>query len=201
VGLLNADDRYAPWALSAVAEAARARPECGIFYGKQAVIDAASRRWTVYPLGDFARLPNNMCIAHPAMFVKKSVYEKHGTFDASYKIAGDWDFALGLYRAGECFCPIDTVLTAFDNAGKSSIPSRRLLAENRKVYFRHLSFPSALRKTVKAELKYLGRKALDVSGAYEIYARWRDKRLLTVEASGTYTGSLNEVWNVLSGGR
>jgi glycosyltransferase involved in cell wall biosynthesis len=200
VGLLNADDRYAPWALSAVAEAVRGRPENGVFYGKQAVIDAASFRWTVYPLGNPAQLPDSMCIPHPAVFVKKSVYEKHGAFDASYKVAGDWDFVLGLYLAGERFCPIDTVLVAFDNDGVSSVPSRQLLAENRRVYFRHLNFTSAALRTGKSELRYWGRKLLDVSGGYRTYARWRDERLLEVEASGAYKGSLDEVWDVLSGG-
>jgi hypothetical protein len=131
------------------------------------------------------------------MFVRKSVYEKYGAFDASYKITGDWDFALRLYRAGEQFYPIDMALTAFNNAGVSSVPSRRLLLENRRVYFRHLSFKFAAWKAVRAELKYWGRKLLDVSGAYRAYTRYRDKELLKVEASGTYTGSLNEVWNAL----
>jgi glycosyltransferase involved in cell wall biosynthesis len=196
VGLLNADDRYAPWALSTVAEAARAHEEYEIFYGKSVVLDAELGRWTVYPLGNPARLPHSMCVSHPAMFVKKSLYERHG-FDASYKIAGDWDFALRLYRAGEGFYPIDTVLTAFSNAGISSIPSRRLLAENRRVYFRHLGWSSALWKAIRAELKYWGRRLLDVSGAYRAYARYRDERFLTVEASGIYTGSLGEVWDAL----
>ncbi|MDR2180785.1 MAG: glycosyltransferase [Synergistaceae bacterium] len=197
VGLLNADDRYAPWALSAVAEAMREHPEIGVFYGKQVVIDEISRRWTVYPLGDPAGLPDSMCISHPAMFVRKSVYEKHGAFDASYKITGDWDFVLRLYRAGERFYPIDTVLTAFDNAGVSSVPSRRLLAENRRVYFRHLSLLSAAWKATRLELKYWGRKFLDTSGSYRLYSRYRDSRLLKVEISGTYTGSLKEVWDAL----
>ncbi|MDR1979025.1 MAG: glycosyltransferase [Synergistaceae bacterium] len=197
IGILNTGDRYAPWALSTVAEAARAHPECGVFHGKLAVIDETLSRWTVYPLGNSARLPRNMSIAHPATFVRKKMYEKHGLFDAAYKIAGDWDFALRLYLAGERFCPIDTVLTAFDNAGVSSVPSKRLLAENRRVCFRHLRFTSALRETIKGELRYRGRKILDLLGGYRAYVRYRDKRLLKAEASGAYTGSLNEVWNAL----
>jgi glycosyltransferase len=30
--------------------------------------------------------------AHPAMFVKKTVFQKHGLFDIKYKIAGDFDW-------------------------------------------------------------------------------------------------------------
>jgi glycosyltransferase involved in cell wall biosynthesis len=195
VGILNADDRYAPWALSTVASAALAYPEEGVFYGKVAVTDEALHKWTVYPLGDPRRLSNNMSVAHPAVFVKKNLYEKYGLFDDSFKLAGDWDFMLRLYKAGERFCPIDKVLTAFANSGASSVPSIQLLRENRRVYFRRLDFMSAVKKTMKMGLKYCGRKTLDAVGAYRLYSRYRDENLLQVEASGTYIGSLEDLWN------
>jgi len=187
IGILNAKDLYAPWTLSSVAEAVECHPECGVFYGRMATIDAALRKWTVYSLGNHERLTNNMCIPHPATFVRKSLYERHGLFDESYAIAGDWDFALRLYLAGERFCPIGKVLTAFDNAGISSVPSRRLAAENRRVYFKHLDFITALRNTIKMELRYCGRKTMDALGVYRAYTRYRDDKILQVEASGSYT--------------
>ena len=194
VGILNANDLYAPWALAAVAEAADARPECGVFYGRAAIVDAAQRKWTIYSRspGSHKLLTNNMSIPHPAAFVRKSMYERYGLFDDSYTIAGDWDLMLRLYVAGERFRPIGKVLAAFDNSGVSSTPSRRLAAENRRVYFKHLDFISALRKTIKMELRYCGRKALDFMGAYRTYARFRDDKILRVDASGEYTG--DEMW-------
>ncbi|MDR1874149.1 MAG: glycosyltransferase [Synergistaceae bacterium] len=196
IGLLNADDLYAPWAFRTVAELAR-RPDCGVFYGKQVILDREFRRWTVYSLGDFRQLPEHMNVAHPTVFVRKGVYERHGLFDVGYGIAGDWDLMLRLYRGGERFCPVDKVLAAFDNAGVSSIPSRRLLRENRKVYFRHMDFLPAAWRTAKMELRYCGRKILDVSRAYRLYGRWRDKKLLQVEASGTYD-SVGDIWESLA---
>ena len=192
IGILNANDLYAPCALATVAKEALSHPECGVFYGRVAVIDAALRKWTLYSPGNHERLTNNMCIPHPATFVRKSLYERHGLFDDGCAVAGDWDFMLRLYLAGERFRPIGKVLAAFDNAGVSSVPSRRLAAENRKVYFKHLNFISALWKTIKMELRYCGRKALDVMGVYRAYARFRDDKLLRVDASGTYTG--DDLW-------
>ena len=194
IGILNADDLYAPWAIATVTETADAHPECGVFYGRVAIIDVALRKWTVYSQspGNHELLPNNMSIPHPTTFVRKSLYERHGLFDESYAIAGDWDFMLRLYRAGERFCFIDKVLAAFDNAGISSIPSRRLAAENRRVYFKHLDFISALRNTIKMELRYCGRKAMNVMGVYRTYARFRDNKILLVDASGAYTG--DDIW-------
>jgi glycosyltransferase len=31
---------------------------------------------------------------HPTLFLRKEVYEKHGLFDTSFKISGDYDFML-----------------------------------------------------------------------------------------------------------
>ncbi|MDR2175477.1 MAG: glycosyltransferase [Synergistaceae bacterium] len=201
VGILNADDCYAPWTFGTVAEASRLHPECGVFYGKLAVIDEARRRWTVYPLGDHERLPNHM-IAHPAAFVRKNLYEKHGFFDESYKIAGDWDLFLRFWLAGEGFCPIDRVLTAFRNAGLSSRPTRRLVRENRAVYRKYrgkiagLSGAAYFGKTVREELKYWGRKGMELSGLYGLYSRYRDARLLNAEGWGAYDGP-ESLWNAV----
>ncbi|MDR2529261.1 MAG: glycosyltransferase [Synergistaceae bacterium] len=199
VGILNADDQYAPWAFSAVAKAEAAYPDYGVFYGKMAVIDKARRRWTVYPLGDSARLTEGMGVPHPAVFVRRALYEKHGLFDTSFKVAGDWDFMLRLHLAGERFHPIDKVLAAFANTGVSSQVSGRLAAENRRVCFKRLKFSSATRNVVKMELRRLGRKVLELLGVYQAYGRYRDAKILRAEASGAYGSSLDEVWAALGG--
>jgi glycosyltransferase involved in cell wall biosynthesis len=36
--------------------------------------------------------------AHPALFLKKEVYQKHGNFDTSFKIAADYDFMLRILK-------------------------------------------------------------------------------------------------------
>ena len=38
--------------------------------------------------------------AHPSMFVKKSLFERHGLFNASYKIAGDYEFVARIFSRG-----------------------------------------------------------------------------------------------------
>jgi hypothetical protein len=42
------------------------------------------------------------------------------------------------------------------------------------------------KKILRAELKHWGRKGLELSGLYGLYSRYRDGRLLSVEASGVY---------------
>ncbi len=196
IGILNADDQYAPWALATIAKAYSDNPGCGVFYGKLAVVDEERRKWTVYPLGDPTRLKDRMSIAHPAVFVTRGMYEKHGFFDERYKIAGDWDFMLRLFTAGEKFCPVNKVLAAFTNSGVSSVPSRRLIVENREIYNKYLTRPSALAKNVKMELKYLGRSFIDRTGLYNLYSRFRDGRILSVEGTGEYLDH-NVLWTAI----
>jgi glycosyltransferase len=38
---------------------------------------------------------------HPTLFLRKEVYEKHGLFDTSFKIAGDYDFMLRVMTVPE----------------------------------------------------------------------------------------------------
>ncbi|GHS88551.1 hypothetical protein AGMMS49957_10260 [Synergistales bacterium] len=186
VGIINADDMYAPWTLRTVDEASRRHPEGGVFYGKMARLDRASRKWTVYPLRRHSELLNRM-IGHPAVFVRNSVYKKQGFFDDGYKLVGDWDFMLRLYKAGEIFCPIDKVLAAFGDNGASSRPSLLLANENMAIYQKYLPRFAALKKILKTEIKYWLRLGIDALGLYPAYARLRDKRLLSVEKSGLYS--------------
>lgn len=197
VGILNADDLYAPWALETVAEACRDHPEAGVFYGKLAVVDEARHQWTVYPVGDHGRLLSHMSIAHPATFVRRSVYDRFGVFDPSFRVSGDWDLMLRLIRSGVCFQPVDRVLTAFRNSGVSSSYSRRLLAENRRIYETVLSRSAARKAILKMNLKCWGRRLIDLLGFSGIYAHWRDRRL-RVEETGEFSGDFQSLWRLLS---
>lgn len=198
VGILNADDLYAPWTLETVGEAYRENPEAGVFYGKLAVVDEARGAWTVYPIGDHRHLLSSMSIAHPATFVARSLYRRHGFFDPAFRVSGDWELILRLFRAGERFCPIDRVLTAFRNSGVSSAYTPRLLAENRRIYEAALPRSAAWRAILKMNLKCWGKRLIDTLGLSESYARYRDGRLLNVERSGNFSGDFDMLWRDLA---
>lgn len=198
VGILNADDLYAPWALETVAEACRQNPEAGVFYGKLAVVDEARGRWTVYPVGEHRRLLGRMSIAHPATFVARSLYGRHGFFDPTFRVSGDWEFILRLFRAGEGFCPVDRVLTAFRNSGVSSAYTPRLLRENRRIYETVLPPSAARRAILRMHLKCWGKRLLGTLGLSGLYARWRDRRLLNAEKSGVFDGQFEALWRDLT---
>ena len=186
IGILNADDFYAPWALSTVAEMYAAHSEYEIFYGQVVVLDESRRRWTVYPLGDHSQLSDRMSISHPAVFVTKKAYEINGLFDEQYRIAGDWELMLRFFRAGVSFYSMNKVLTAFSNAGISSGLSATLRKENKIIYLKYLTKFNASKKILKMELKYRVRRLLELTGTYSRYADYRDRNIIRAEISGRY---------------
>jgi glycosyltransferase involved in cell wall biosynthesis len=194
IGILNADDFYAPWTFERVAEVYASHPEYDVFFGKVAVIDEGKKRWKVYSIGSERGLVDSMSTPHPAVFLPGRTYGKWGFFDDSYKVAGDWDYVLGLYMDGASFYPINEVLTAFRDSGVSSLLSPRQLHENRLVYFKYLDRTAALGRVAKMYLKYYGRRFLRISRTYDIYAAYRDRNLLNVEFSGEYGGNAETMW-------
>ena len=194
IGILNADDLYAPWALERVAEARQNAPEAGVFYGKLAVVDEVRRCWTVYPLGTHRRLRDSMSIAHPATFVAREAYERCGVFDPSFKVSGDWDLMLRFLQEGVGFCPIDSVLTAFRNSGVSSGYSARLLDENARIYRKYLPSSAARSRILRMNLRRWGRGLVNGLGLAGLYARCRDKHILHAEAGGPFHGDFDALW-------
>jgi len=57
---------------------------------------------------------------HPALFVKKSVYDRIGSFSLNYQIAMDYDFLLRAYLGGIKFKYINNTLTIMEPDGISN---------------------------------------------------------------------------------
>lgn len=67
-------------------------------YGNLVFINATNsnktvRTWHSKPFS-YNRVRYGWMPPHPTLFLRKEVYEKHGLFDTSFKIAGDYDFML-----------------------------------------------------------------------------------------------------------
>lgn len=118
--LLNADDVYAhPGVVARVLEEAGRHPTVGIFHADLDWIDAGGRvvfghRFTGTPVFD-AEMP----ISHPTVFVARWVYERLGGFDASFRIAGDYDLLLRAHLAGVPMRHIDDVFVRMRVGGQS----------------------------------------------------------------------------------
>ncbi|WP_299106654.1 glycosyltransferase family 2 protein [uncultured Winogradskyella sp.] len=59
--------------------------------------DKVIRNWVSEPFRS-KLLKQGWMPAHPTLYLKKELYDKHGGFDLSYKIAADYDFILRIFK-------------------------------------------------------------------------------------------------------
>lgn len=75
-------------------------------------------------------------IAHPTMFVKKELYDRHGLFNIDYKIAMDYDLLVRIRN--EKFKFITEPLVYFAPGGASSIQAHKGMQEVKQSYYKHI---------------------------------------------------------------
>ena len=134
IGMINSDDWYGPYTVSAAVRAMTEHPECGVVHGREITVS----------IGGFTRVRRTKSVmnkdyladfSHPTFFVRKSVYEKYGMYSSYYRTDGDADFVYRLYFAGVKFYYDDEVLAYFSagvGASASSLASRDRFWVHRK---------------------------------------------------------------------
>ncbi len=137
VGFLHSDDLFAnPDVLSRIA-AAFADPEVEAVYGDLLYVrkdnpDQVVRYWRS---GVFSgrRLAWGWMPPHPTLYVRRDVYEQHGLFDTSFRIAADYDFILRLLgRGGVGVRYIPDVLVKMRVGGASNRSIRNIVRKSRE---------------------------------------------------------------------
>ena len=120
IGILNADDRYLPGALRAVAEAYGEGPADFVVHGNMIRERAGtSKRIRPRPLPRLWKYVD--CpFDHPTVFVPRAVYDRIGAYRTAYRYAMDYDFYVRALAAGVRFRRLDADLTAFSAAGRSA---------------------------------------------------------------------------------
>lgn len=86
----------------------------------------------LYPVGEpweeiKERFMHVMCIPHPAVMHRRSLFRQHGTFDESFRIAGDYELLLRELKIGDAFFVPNLILTAMRQGGVSTDPANTLL--------------------------------------------------------------------------
>lgn len=82
-------------------------------------------------------------VAHPTMFVRKKLYDKHGMFDTEYKVAMDYDLLVRIRN--EKFKFIPQPLIYFLPGGTSDIHFQKGLEEVRRSYNTYIGRSSKLK--------------------------------------------------------
>jgi glycosyltransferase involved in cell wall biosynthesis len=101
VGWLNADDLYEPWTIARVIERFRTYPELDLLYGLALVVDGEGRFLRVASLPrpritDLYLFSN--FLHQPAVFFRRSLFERFGFLDESLHFALDYEYWLRVGR-------------------------------------------------------------------------------------------------------
>jgi len=136
VGLLNAGDWYAPDALAAVRKDFAAHRESGVVCGRMQFWQGGEKAYCTD--SEPALLRRDMSVAHPACFVRTTVYHALGGFDADFRLAMDYELLLRFFVHGVGFVKNSTVLTNMRHDGISEEQWRMALEETHKARKRYL---------------------------------------------------------------
>lgn len=138
VGFLNADDVYANADVLSKVAAVMRRDGLDAVYGDVAFYRPGDQGKPLrrYRSSNFSpeRIAWGWMPAHPALFVKRSVFERVGPFRADYRIAGDFEFVARAFRRGGLrFRHIPEVLVRMRTGGASTGGWRSTILLNREV--------------------------------------------------------------------
>ena len=104
-------------------------PEIRIVYGRVALLGSDDRvlrllgaPWNIAR----GKFPAFMPISHQGVFHRKCLFEEHGLFDPSFKLAGDYEFLLRELRSHEAWFIPDTVIASHRSGGLSGKPENEI---------------------------------------------------------------------------
>lgn len=115
IGIMNSGDSYLPDVFDKILSIYKENPD-SILYGpiKTFTNGEFESIW-----GYNYKILERQMIPHLGTFVPKSYYDKYGTFDESYKLAGDYELFLRFYTKKAKFLFIDTIICNFNLEGIS----------------------------------------------------------------------------------
>lgn len=135
IALVNSADFLEPNALKKVIEAFQ-HSDADIVYGNMQYWENGKKEY-VYK-ANHTLLPKFMSLNHPAVFVKKELYNTYGFFDANYKIAMDYDLLLRFHTNGAKFIYINSILSNMTLGGISDINWRSAYHESFNIRKKYL---------------------------------------------------------------
>ncbi len=125
-------------------------PNIRVLYGQNMLVSAKGEK--LYPMGlpwatVKARFLAGTSLPHPGMMHHRSLFEQHGPFDESFRIAGDYEMLLRELKTAEAIFVPNVIIAGVRQGGISSKPDSalRILSETRRAQRKHgQKFPPVL---------------------------------------------------------
>lgn len=138
IGFLNADDRYADAGVLERVARAMDREGLDAIFGDVAFFRARSPQAIVRRYRSDRFHPNRLAWgwmpAHPALFMRREIFQRIGPFRTDYRIAGDFELVARAFKDGNLrFRHLPEVLVMMRTGGISTGGWRNTLILNREV--------------------------------------------------------------------
>jgi len=131
ITILNSDDSWMSDTLEQVLAAISQNPDADVYYGQVLYFDPVTLNAYVRT-PDLSRMKERMNLFHPAVFVRKSSYDRIGLYSCQYKLAMDAEWLHRAIAGGLKFQAIDSVLANMSLDGRSDRNFISALYEYRK---------------------------------------------------------------------
>lgn len=159
VGIINSDDIYSDTSIISTIVSSFQENNVDVVYGDLIYFKsgAPSIPLRYYKGGVFSlkRVQYGLMPPHPTFFIKRSVYQRYGTFDTQYTLSADFDLILrflGVHKVPFKYIP--KVLVKMRTGGKSTSSLKRTFIMNKEDL--HSCKKNGLKTNVfKFYLKYL----------------------------------------------
>lgn len=101
-----------------------------VAYGQIMLLNNDGKR--LYPIGEpwekiKDRFKQVMCIPHQGVMHRRSLFEQHGQFDESYRIAGDYELLLRELKTGGAVFIHNLIVAGMRQGGISNVPANALV--------------------------------------------------------------------------
>lgn len=136
IGLLHSDDVFASSDVLSQIHSVFKETNCDVVYGDLNFIKNGkiTRKWVSKKFNS-SLLNKGWMPPHPTLFLKKEVFEKHGLYDISFKIAADYDFILRIFKDESLkFQYLPMVLTNMSIGGVSTSGFKNLVQKSYEDY-------------------------------------------------------------------
>ena len=106
-------------------------PRIRVAYSQIMLLSVEGER--LYAVGEpWSKIKSNfiqlMCIPHQGVMHRRSLFEQHGKFDESFRIAGDYELLLRELKTGDAHFIPDLIATGMRQGGISSNPANTMTA-------------------------------------------------------------------------
>lgn len=163
VGILNSDDFYtSDEILSKVAESMSGGEIEGVYgdihFVNDADLDVIVRNYTSKYFRRW-QMRLGFMLAHPSFYCLRSVYDRYGLYDATYRIAADFEFLLRvifIHRIRVKYLPIDFVTMRTGGASTSGLKShKRVLQEHLRAYRQNGVYSNIIFESLRYPIKLM----------------------------------------------